>query len=525
MLPVALALSLALAPGLPADPLGSPVDEAMAKLEAKYKQQDKKYDALADAIEKEIAKSLKSTVWLTAEEAGTARMLGEHPYFARGSELARAAQAGAAGGDAKAAARRKALLAKFPWIPRVELDVGLDGGSDRPVPKNEKGFIDLGAATSPFPGFPELSANQYLYGLQEVVGWRAGVKPGKKPAFEGRDAKKPPAMETSLPGYERVRVLLAGTMPEVALLAVPELTHAIHSRLAERRRGTSAEPAKMDEELALLDSKWDGFQFAVPWSKEPVTVVVPVFALMTDRKGFFYRFQDSAHMAQVGDLPFISIQTYPQFAQAFLGQKLTGGDFIRTTPAGKAANEAFLADTGYLVRYRTLVDEIARAVLCPNLRYPEYLEFLDYPKDKVPGERKADPELDVSRKHAVLVFAHVGGDPSKLADWLFEHVLDKDENRFPKDVGLAAAFTATVRKEEPEIVRAIAARIADDRKAAAAKGPGDFEREFSPFATYLGTEGDPSSDLLLASFHAFHETAAKVVRDAATAAVAKETGK
>src|SRR5689334_21289315 len=157
----------------------------MAKLEAKYKQQDKKYDALADAIEKEIAKSLKATVWLTTEEAGTARTLGEHPYFARGSELARAAQAGAAPGnamgDAKVLARRKALLAKFPWIPRVELDVGLDGGSDRPVPKNDKGFIDLGASANPFPGFPELSTNQYLFGLQEIVGWRAGVKPGKKP--------------------------------------------------------------------------------------------------------------------------------------------------------------------------------------------------------------------------------------------------------------------------------------------------------------------------------------------------------
>jgi hypothetical protein len=82
-----------------------------------------------------------------------------------------------------------------------------------------------------------------------------------------------------------------------------------------------------------------------------------------------------------------------------------------------------------------------------------------------------------------------------------------------------------VRKEEPEILRGIATRIADDRKAAGAKGPGEFEREFSPYATYLDVQGDPSSDLLLASFHAFHERAAKVVRDAAAAAVEKETGK
>jgi hypothetical protein len=230
-------------------------------------------------------------------------------------------------------------------------------------------------------------------------------------------------------------------------------------------------------------------------------------------------------MAEVGDLPFISVQTYPQFAQAFLDQKLTRGDFIRSSAGGKAANEAFLAHTGYLVRYRTLVEEIARAVLCPNLRYPEYLAYLDYPKDKMPGERKADPELDVSRKHAVLLFANAGCDPTKVADWLFEHVLDKEENRFPKDVALPAVFTATVRKEEPEILRGIATRIADDRKAAGAKGPGEFEREFSPYATYLDVQGDPSSDLLLASFHAFHERAAKVVRDAAAAAVEKETGK
>ena len=522
MIPVALPLALVLA--LQASSSAS-VDASMAKLQAKYKQQDKKYDALADAIEKEIAKSLKSTVWLTAEEAGAAHTLGEHPYFARGSALAHAAQTGAAGGDAKAAARRKSLLAKYPWIPRVELDVGLDGGTDRPVPKNEKGFIDLGAPPDPFPGFPELCVNQYLFGLQEIVGWRAGVQPGKKAAFGGRDPKKPPAMETALPGYERVRVLLAGTMPEVALLALPELTHEIHTRLAERRRGTSNDPAPMDEELALLDSKWDGFVFDVPWSKDRMTVVQPILPLMADRKGFFYRFKDSGHMAEVGDLPFISIQTYPQFAQAFLGQKLGRGDFIKTSAGGKAANEAFLAHTAYLVRYRTLLDQIARAALCPSSRYPEYLAYLDYPKDKMPGERKADPELDVSRKHAVLLFAFAGGDPAKVADWLFEHVLDKDENRFPKDVGLSAVFTAAVRREEPEILRAIAGRIAEDRKAAGGKSLCAFEREFSPYATYLDVQGEPSSDFLLASFHAFHERAAKVVREAAASAVEKETGK
>ena len=520
---IAAALLLALAPGLPAARPVDSVDEDMAKLQAKHKQLDKKYDALADAIEKEIAKGLKSATWISAEEAGTPRTFGEHPHFKLVDALARDAKAGAASSDAKAAARRKAMLAKFPWIPRVELDVGLDGGSDRPVPKHEKGFIDLGAAPDPFPGFPELSTNQYLFGLQEIAGWRAGVKPGKKPAFEGRGAK-PPAMETELAGYERVRVLLMGTLPDVPLFAIPQLTHAIHARLAERRRGSSADPAKMDEELALLDSKWDGFLFDVPWSKERFAVVQPIFALMTDRKGFFYRFPDSAKMAEVGDLPFISIQTYPQFAQAFLGHKLTGSDFIRETPAGKAANEAFLSDTAYLVRYRTLLDQIARAVLCPNVRYPEYLAFLDYPGGRIPKERKPDPELDVSRKHAVLLWAHAGRDPSKVADWLFEHVLDKDEQRFPKDVGLSAAFTSIVRKEEPEILRAIAARIAEDRKSGGEK-PGDFEREFSPYATYLAVEGEPSSDYLLASFHAFHEPAAKLVRDAAAAAVGKETGK
>jgi len=502
-----------------------PVDEWMGRLRAKYEQLDKKYDALAGAIEKQIAKDLKSIVWLSAEVAGSARTFAEHPSFELADDLARAARAGASGGDAQSVARRKALLARFPWIPRVELDVGLDGGSDRPIPENVNGFIDLGMVPDSFPGFPELTTNQYLFGLQEIVGWRAGVKPGKEPAFEGRDAKRAPGMETSLPGYERIRVLLQGTMPEVPLFALPQLTHAIHGRLAERRRGASPDPAEMDERLALLDSKWDGFLFDVPWSKERFAVVQPIFALMADRKGFFYRFGTSARMAQVGDLPFISIQTLPQFAKAFLGKDLARSDFVRATPEAKTVNDRFLAETNHLVRYRRLIDTIVRAVLCPNARYPEYLGLYDYAKDEWPGDRGAGASFDVARKHAVLLWAHAGRDPIRLADWLFDRVLDREESRFPEEIDLCAAFTTAVRREEAEMLQAVAARIAGDRKIPDARGPGDFEREFSPYPTYLELEGEPSSELLLASFHAFHESAAKLVRSAALAAVEKEAGK
>jgi hypothetical protein len=476
----------------------------MSRLQAKYKQADKKYDALADEIEKEVRKALKSTVWLSEQEAGAPRLFVEHPAFAQIEHLSKVAQTELSKAEGKKKSRREALLAKFPWIPRLELDLGLEHGSDRPVPTNEKGFIAMGTVPEPVRGFPELLTNQYLYGLQEIVSWRLGVKAGKKLSFEGRDPKKPAAMETELPGWEKIRVLLLGSLPEVPLYAIPSLTHAIHARLAERRRSPSGEPSRMDEELAFLDSKWNGFTFQVPYSKERLAVVQTVHALMTDRAGFFYGFPESQKMAKVGDLPFVSVQTYQQYARVFLDQRIETADFVQNTPAATAAGDRLQAGCAYLARYKGLVDAFVRAVLSPTLRYPEYLAILDYPKDKMPTERKVAPEFDVPRKHAVLVWAYVGKDPEKLADFLYDNLLDKEANRFPNNVSLAATFTTLVREKEPEMLKAIASRIADERKGVPSgtdkqRIPSDFEREFSPGPTYLDPGGEPASGFLLAT--------------------------
>lgn len=507
----------------------SSVDELMSQLQAKYKQGDKKYEALADEVEKEVRKALKSIEWLNEQEAGGSRLFLEHPYFTLVEQLAKAAQAEAPRADPKKKTPREVLLAKYPWIPRLELDLGLDGGSDRPIPTNERGFIALGNTPDSVPGFPELLTNQYLFGLQEIVGWRAGVKTGKQLTFQGRDPKKPAGMETALPGWEKIRTLLHGTLPEVPLFAMPWLTHSVHARLKERRKSPSGELARMDEELAFLDSKWNGFTFQVPFAKERLAVVQPIHALMTDRKGFFYRFPDSEHLAQVGDMPFVSIQTYQQYAQIFLGQELDFSDFIENTPAGQATGESFQTDCAYLLRYRSLIDQVVRAVLCPTLRYPEYLTLFDYPKDRAPIERKLDRDFDVSRKHALLAWAFVGKDPVKLADFLHDNVLDKEANRFPQNVNLSAAFMTTVREMEPEMMKAIASRIADERESGSSGGDNqpitsDFEREFSPYPVYMDVKGAPASDYLLHSFHVLHGRATKVIQDTAYAVVQKELG-
>jgi hypothetical protein len=506
------------------------VDELMSKIEAKYKQSDKRYETLADDIEKQVRKALKSTVWLSAEEAGGPRAFDEHPYILEVEQLSKAARSEAARAAAKKEIGRDALVAKFPWTPRLEFDLGLDLGSDRPVPANEKGFVAMGRASDPVRGFPELSTNIYLFGLHEIVSWRTGVKAGKKLAFEGRDPKKPPVMETTLPDWEKIRVFLEGSLPEVPLFAIPWLEHTIHARLAERRRAPAGELARMDEMLAFLDSKWDGFSFQVPYSKDRLVVVYPVHELVTDRKGFFYGFPHSEEMARVGDLPLISTQCYMQYAQAFLGQKLGSGDFIGNSAAGSAAGASFQADSGYLSRYKTLIDLIVRAVLSPHLRYPAYLALYDYPKGKMPTERKIDPAFDVARKHALLAWAYSGRDPVKLADFLFDEVLDKEANRFPNNVGLAAVFMTAVRENEAVMTKAVAARIAEERAKAPGSGekgpvPSDDEREFSPQPIYLDSKGEPAADFLIESFEELNGRVAQLIQDTAYAIVRKEIAK
>jgi hypothetical protein len=490
-------------------------EEALATLQAKYKQSDKKYATLAKKMQKAVQNALASTPW---PEGGAERSLADHPWNALVAALGEAALQA----DGKKPAQA-VLLTRFPWSEELELVQGLQFGSDRPIPAHDAGFIDLESPPDPFPGFPEQLTNLYLYGLQEIVGWRYRVEDGKKPAFLGRGAKDAPELEEELPGWEALRVYLSGSIPEVPLLAVPRLTHALHSRLAERRRSTEGQPARMDELLAFLDSKWNGFQFPTPYAKDRLAIALPVQALITDRDGFVYRFPPGARLREVGDIPFVSLVTLIEYGRVFRGEELTAGDFIRETPAGKACTDQFWADCTYLARYRTLLDSIARAVLAPQVPYPTYLRHLDYPEGKLPLERGPDAAFDVPRRHVLLLWAHAGKDPAVLADFLHAELLDQEKNRFPSAVSVAGECTQLVRQREQELLQAVAGHAAVERERKSGE-PGDYEREFSPHATFLEPDGALSPDALLHSFHAFHAPLAAAIQDAAYAVLLEEIG-
>ncbi len=488
-----------------------PVEDVMASLLQKYKQDDKRFETLAKALEKSVATALDKSPWLKAEQGGADRPFKAHPYFTLVNTLAEAARADGKKRSKNSAETQK-LLTTYPWNKDLELVQGLQYGSDRPVPEHENGFINLHSATS-FSGYPDLPVNQYLYGLQEIVGWQYRVKPGKKLAYEGRTPKDTPLMATELPSFEEIRVYLEGEVPEVPLLAIPWLTHAIHSRLAERRRSTDGKAAPMDDVLAFLDSKWNGFYFQPPCSKDRIAIVLPVHALYTDTKGFVSQFPQVPHFMSTGDIPFMSVVAMRQYEQLFHSAGST---------SGPGSPNTFAADSAYLARYKTLIDEIVRAVLAPTVRYPRYLAAYDFPDGKPPATREVSGRFDVPRKYAVLLWAWADKDPAKVADFLHDKLLSSDANRFPADVPLPVLLTQAVREHEREMLDAIAARIVKDRGTGSA--PGDYEREFSPYTTYLDITGSLNSDDLLHSFETFHASAAAVVQDAAYALVQKETG-
>jgi len=485
-------------------------DEVMAALQQKYGPSEEKFDDLARRIEKAVSAAIGATAWLDAGTEGE-RRIKDHPALATLHALAEAAK-----GDAKKRSKNdpetKKLLTRHPWDKQLELAAGLDYGSDRPVPDHENGFISLGSVEAGTV-LPELPVNQYLYGFGEIVGWQYRVKAGKKLAFEGRTAKDPPAMATELPGWESVRVYLKGNLPEVPLLAVPWLTHRIHARLAERRRSADGAPAPLDEFLALMDSRWNGFQFQLPYTRDRVAVAAPLLDLYTDRKSLVYQFPSSAKKESVGDLPFISILTLQRFAQLMLQEEIQPGDFIGPTEEAGAAQDQFSTDCKYVARYKSLLDEIVRAVLVPGSPYPAYLANFDFPSDARPTTRAVSGRFDVPRKYALLLWAWAGKDPVKVADFLHEHLLNRNECVFPGDEVLQQKLVVVVRAHEAELMRDIVDRIVADRGAGGA--PGDFEREFSPYPTYLATDGQPHSDYLVHSYQTFHETPAAVVRDAA----------
>lgn len=480
-----------------------PVAGLMDELYAEYGAKDSKYESLAKKIDKEAAKRLAA--------------LGEQPWKTLVDELAEAAREGAV--RKKNSAAVAGLLERFPWNTELELVLGLQFGSDRPVPQHENGFIALGSAPEGFPGYPDLLPNEYLWGLDEIVGWQNAVGLKQGPDFAGRGPKDASSSATEMPAGEAVRVLLQGSLPEVPLFAIPELTRRIHVRLAERRRSESGEPAAMDLLLAFLDSKWNGFTFQAPYAEDSFAIVRPVHALYTENNGFLGHFPTAQQHAESGDMPFVAVQTYAQYASTFLGEQKTAEDFVEAPGGG----DRWLAENNYLAGYKKLIDELVRALLAPNLPYPRYLAAYDYPEGRGPAARDAEG-YDVPRSHAVLAWAHAGKDPAALADFLHDELLTQEANRFPSEQSPAIALTLLVREREQELLAGIAETIRAEREAHGGD-PGPYEREFSPFPTYLDTTGPPATVHLVHSFQAFHEPATSAIRNAAYAVVLKELGR
>lgn len=498
-------------------PRKSAVD-VMTGLQQKYKQTESKFDDLAKRIEKEVRAAIDARTWIDSASGASESHDHDHPFFTLVNALSEAAKS-----DAKRRSKNppdtQKLLTRFPWDDDLELVQGLAYGSDRAIPDHESGFINLGSATA-YPGLPELPVNLYLYGFDEIVGWQYHVKGGKKLAHEGRTPKDPPQMASDMPSWEKVRAYVQGNLPNTQLYATPWLTHCIHARLTERRRTAAGQAEPMDDLLALMDSHWNGFYFQPPYAKERVALVAPLHDLYADRKSFVFQFPPSAKLESVGDLPFISVNTLQQYAQVMLDEKILPEDFIASTGPASAATSRFEEDNRYITRYKCLIDEIVRAILAPGSPFPAYLESCDFKSGKAPETRAATGNLDVPRKYALVLWAWSNKDPAKLADFLYDNLLDQDAGRFPSDAKLQFDLATVVRQHESEMLKAITDQIARDRGEGSV--PGDFEREFSPYPTYLALDGLPQADFLVHSFQTFHESAAAVVRDAAYAVASKE---
>lgn len=495
-------------------PAPDSVDELLAVVEAEYGTKEKKYASLAKDVGKAVEEALRAGAW---EGAAGERPLEEHPLVVWTRSLAELARA--ENGE-RPSILASELLVRYPWSERVELSIGLDGGSDRPVPAHSAGFIHLGKPAGVLGGFPDLYVNQYLYGLQEIVGWQYAVSNKRRLSFVGREEDHPPVVVEELPPWESLRVQLEGSLPDTALLALPRLTHTIHAHLVERRRGDPAEVAPMDEALGFLDSKWNGFTFQPPWAKDPLPFVQLAHALYTDSKGFVFRFPRSPAMAMAGDIPFMSNSALQQYGKHFMDIEASLGAFVRRTPDAVAIEASFGEASTYLARYKMLIEVVVRAALTPNVRYPSFLEVYDFPDGEGPRSRARDAAFDIPRKHAVLLWAYCGKDPAAVADWLHDHVLAVEENRYPTNVSLPVQLTLRVREHEREMVEAIAARAAGERGPDGT--PGDFEREFSPHATYLDPSTGTAGDYVLESFTRFNEPVALAVRGTAERIVVEE---
>jgi hypothetical protein len=488
-------------------------EEALAQLLAKHKQNEKKYEALVAKIDKAVRAALAATP-MSGPDGAPARTLSAHPWVKFVDQLTAEVKSELKSGGAKPA-EASALLARYPWSKDLEFVEGLQYGSDRPVPTHENGYVALGALPDPPPGFPELGVNQYLYGLHEIVGWRACVDQKKTLLFRPRTASDPsPGIETALPPWEAIRVYLSGSLPEVSLYAIPRLTHKLHARLAERRL-VDGKPAALDELLALLDSRWNAFTFQTPYAKARTAIALPVGWLIADRKSFVYRFPLGMQLSSSGDIPFVSILTIQKYAQIFRDQTLDAHDLIARSPDGAAATDAFWQDCVYVSRYRALIETFVRAILAPGFAFPEAMEPYDFPGGALPAERSAAAEIDVSRKQALVLWAFREMDPTAVADFLHENLLDLEVNRYPKNASLHTEFAYAVRKRYSEMFATIQGRIAREPQ-------GDFAHLFSPNATYLDTTTPAKTGTLVHSFQQFHEPVSEAIREAAYAVVMAE---
>ena len=468
----------------------------VSEISAAFGDKQKKYESLAKDVERAVGK------------------LGapDHPWVALVDELAEAGKA-----DSKRKKNDKQTqewLGRFPWGERLEFDLGLDKGSDRPIPDHEKGFIELGAGSGAFPGFPDLIVNEYLWGLDEIAGWQERAEVERGPAFEGRSAKDAVRAAEELPALVAIQHRLLGYPPELSLYALPELKRRLHRRLAERRRGDGDEPHSTDVALAFFDSKWNGFALEVPWTDEPLTIVRPAHALFSRDIGFLSHYPRAVELSKVGDVPFMSVQSMAHHAAEF-----GGGSTDASVYVGKdSGSPLFIAESAWLSRYKVLLEIFAFALLAPDTRYPEYLRIYDYPGGKAPEERGA--WTDITREHALLVWALAEGDPARAADWLHDELLSLEANACPADVALPAAFTVLVRERMGELLGQVAERVRTERAAGGGE-PGPFELRFSPFPVHGELEGEPGIGELVHSFHTHHAPATEAAREAAWAAVDK----
>lgn len=493
------------------------VDAAMQTLQGKYLTKEKKYESLAIKIDKGVAAALAAAQWNPAGDAGAPRGLMAHPQLARAHELA-----AGLGGSKRPSSEVAALLEVYPWREKLELVDGLQFGSDRAIPANENGFIEMGTTPTPCPGFPQLSLNTYLWGLGEVVGWSYRVEDRKGVRFLGRGPKDGPEPLTQMPGWERVRVYLLGLQPETALLGLHGLTHEIHRRGVERRKPATDRLGDMDRLSVLLDSRWNGFLVKMPHAAERLAIVQPVHTLLADPGGFLYGFAPSARMAKVGDLPFISVTTQVTYGNDFMGVTITPENLIGRSADAERVVDRFWQDCTYLSRYKLLIDEIVRAALTPHLPFPQYLAAYDFANGALPAADAPDTAFDVPRGHALLVWAWAGGDPARVADFLHDELLDKEANRFPSKVSLQILFTTLVRERSDELLEVIAEHVNSERvERGPGAEPGDFELQFSPYPE-LGGDGAPALRHLVRRYHAWHEPLSRTIEEAAWKVVQDE---